>query len=52
MARHAATAAAVEIAAAVAVRAASVSPTKIIAKLRANRASRAGNPQPSFKQQP
>src|SRR5271168_2777062 len=52
MARHAAIAAAAEIAAAVAVRAASVSPTKIIAKLRANRASRAGNPQPSLKQQP
>src|SRR5271170_4796324 len=52
MARHAATAAAAAIAAVAAVRAASVSPTKIIAKLRANRASRAGNPQPSLKQQP
>src|SRR5271167_623361 len=47
MARHAATAAA-ETAAAVVVRAASVSPTKTIAKLRANRASRAGNRQQSF----
>src|SRR5271154_6502199 len=48
MARHAATAAAETAAAAVVVRAASVSPTKTIAKLRANRASRAGNRQQTF----